>query len=61
MNGFRITSFQYKNAMVLDSMLFTQTSLKNTVKMMGSDDEISKGYYPYEFTDLNYKGNIPDK
>ena len=61
MNGFRIISLQYKNAVVLDSMLFTQTSLKNTVKMMGLDDEMSKGYYPYEFTDLNYKGNVPDK
>ena len=43
MNGFRIVNLQYKNASVLDSMLFTQTSLKNTVYMLGLDDYLSKG------------------
>ena len=61
MNGFRIINLQYRNAAVSDSMLFTQTSLKNTVCMMGLDNHLSNKYYPYEFTDLNYKGNVLDK
>ena len=35
--------------------------LKNTVNMLGLNDYISKGYYTHEFTDLNYKGPVPDK
>lgn len=60
MNGLRVISLIYKNASVLDSML-TQMSLSNTVKMLGLEENMSKGYFPYEFTNLNYVGPIPPK
>ena len=61
MNGYRILKLVYKNAEVLDSMLFCPTSLKNLVNMFDFGSHVKKGYYPYDFTDLNYKGVIPDK
>ena len=61
MNGYRILKLIYKNAEVLDSMLFCPTSLKNLVNMFDFGSHIKKSYYPYDFTNLNYKGVIPDK
>ena len=51
----------YKNAEVLDSFLFCPTSLKNLVNMFNFGSHVKKGYYPYDFTDLNYEGPIPHK
>ena len=51
----------YENAVVQDSMLMTCTSLKNMIKMLGLQNELAKGFYPYEMTDLNYEGPCPDK
>ena len=61
MNGFRILKLNYENAEVLDSLLFCLTSLKNLVNMFDFGSQVKKGYYPYDCSDLNYKGPIPDK
>ena len=61
MNGLRIMKLSYKNTEVLDSMLLCPSSLKKVVKMLDLGDNVKKGYYPYDFTDLNYNGPIPDK
>ena len=61
MNGFRILKLTYKNAEVLDSMLFCPTSLKNLVSMFDFGNNVKKGYYLYDYTDLNYEGPIPHK
>ena len=53
MNGYRILKLVYKNAEVLDSMLFCPTSLKILVNMFDFGSHVKKGYYPYDFTDLN--------
>ena len=60
-NGFTILRLIYKNAEVLDSLLFCPTSLKNLVNMFDFGPQVKKGYYPYNYSDLNYKGPIPDK
>ena len=60
MNALKIIKLSYKNADVLDSMLLCP-SLKNVVKMLDLGDNVKKGYYPYDFTDLNYDGMIPEK
>ena len=61
MNGYRIIQLIYKNSTVQDSMLLTGTSLKNTIKMLGLSDYFSKGFFPYQMTDLDYVGVIPSK
>ena len=61
MNGLKIIKLSYKNAEVLDSMLLCPSSLKKVVKMLDLGDNVKKGYYPYNFTDLDYEGPIPDK
>ena len=61
MNGLRILKLTYKNAEVLDSMLLCPSSLKRVVEMLDLRDHIKKGYYPYDVTDLNYVGPIPEK
>ena len=60
MNGLRILKLTYKNAEILDSMLMCP-SLKNVVNMLDLGKNIKKGYFPYDFTDLNYEGSIPDR
>ena len=60
MNGLRILKLTYKNAEILDSMLMCP-SLKNVVKMLDLGKNVKKGYFPYDFTDLNYEGPIPDR
>ena len=61
MNGFRILKLIYKNAEILDSMLLCPSSLKKVVEMLHLGDHIKKGYYPYDITNLNYVGPIPEK
>ena len=61
MQGMKIMKLIYKNAEVLDSMLFMPSSLKKTVQMLDLGTHVKKGYYPYDFTDLNYVGPIPNK
>lgn len=61
MNGYRIIQLIYKNSTVQDSMLLMGTSLKNTIKMLGLSDHLSKGFFPYQMTDLDYVGFIPSK
>ena len=61
MNGLKILKLTYKNAEVLDSMLLCPSSLKKVVEMLDLGNHIKKGYLPYELTDFNYMGPIPEK
>lgn len=61
MNGNCLISLNYNKATVLDSMLFPQTYLKNTINMLGLNYFLKKDYYPYLLTDLNYEDDIPEK
>ena len=61
MNGLKVLKINYKNADVLDSMLLCPSSLKKVVEMLDLGKNVKKGFYPYNFTDLTYEGQIPDK
>ena len=61
MNGLKVLKINFKNADVLDSMLLCPSSLKNVVAMLGLGENVRKGFYPYNFTDLTYEGPIPDE
>ena len=41
--------------------MLTMTSSKNVVNMLDLGKHVKKGYFPYNFTDLNYRGDIPSK
>lgn len=64
LKGLKIILMQWGSIRFLDSLAFLGTSLKKLPKMMGLNENLAKGYFPYRFftaKNTDYVGKIPEK